>query len=304
MANFHTYKKGFISYLKLEKSLSKNSIAAYLHDYEKLLDFFALDYPSLSPAATEYKHLQAFVKAIHELGLEASTQARMISGIKSFFHYLALEDVITNNPARLLEVPKIKRKLPEVLSTKEIDAMLAQIDKSKAEGERNYAMLELLYSCGLRVSELVGLQISNLFFDDGFIKVQGKGNKQRLIPINKKAMHYTKLYLTSIRNQVLVAPNFTDIVFLNNKGKNLSRVMVFYIIKALAEKAGIKKIISPHTFRHSFATHLVEGGANLRAVQEMLGHESITTTEIYTHIDRTFLRDNILKFHPRNQLAN
>jgi integrase/recombinase XerD len=301
MSNWLIHKKGFSSYLKLEKSLSKNSIAAYVHDFEKLVDFLGKDFPQLSPKTTEYSHLQAFVKAIHTLGLEASTQARMISGIKSFFKYLILEQEITRNPAELLEVPKIRRKLPEVLSTNEIDKMLGQIDKSKPEGERNYAMLELLYSCGLRVSELVGLQISNLFFDDGFIKVQGKGSKQRLVPINKKAIKYTNIYLKEIRNKLHIVKNQEDIVFLNNKGKALSRIMVFYIIKALAEKAGIRKVISPHTFRHSFATHLVEGGANLRAVQEMLGHESITTTEIYTHIDRTFLKDNILKFHPRNQ---
>jgi integrase/recombinase XerD len=300
LSNWLIHKKGFESYLKLEKSLSKNSVEAYLHDFESLVSFIQKDYPQISPSTIEYSHLQAFVKTIHELGLEDSSQARMISGIKSFFKYLLLEDIIDSNPADLLEVPKIKRKLPAVLSTTEIDQMLSLIDKSKAEGERNYAMLEMLYSCGLRVSELVGLKISHLFFDDGFIKVQGKGNKQRLIPINKNAIKYTNLYLREIRNKIAIQKHFEDIVFLNNKGKGLSRVMVFYIIKSLAEKAGIRKTISPHTFRHSFATHLVEGGANLRAVQEMLGHESITTTEIYTHIDRSFLRDEILKYHPRN----
>jgi integrase/recombinase XerD len=302
LANWYTYKKGFVSYLKLEKSLSKNSVEAYVHDFDKLIAFINDTDKNLSPNNIEYVHLQDFMHTIHEIGMEASTQARIISGIKSFFNYLVLEKEIKVNPAELLEVPKIKRKIPEVLSTQEIDALLSQIDKSKAEGERNYAIIEIMYSCGLRVSEVVNLQISHLFFDDGFIKVLGKGNKQRLIPINNKAIKYTTIYINEIRNHISVAKNHEDFVFLNSRGKALSRVMVFYIIKSLAEKAGIRKNISPHTLRHSFATHLVEGGANLRAVQEMLGHESITTTEIYTHIDRSFLKENILKFHPRNKI--
>jgi integrase/recombinase XerD len=291
------YIDGFRSYLQLEKSLSVNSVDAYIHDVYKLQQF--LEGSDLSPKDIDLKKMQEFIKWVNELGMHARTQARVISGIKAFYKYLLLENVIVNDPTELLESPKIPRKLPDTLSIEEINSLIEAIDRSTKDGERNKAMLETLYSCGLRVSELVNLKISNLHFNSGFINVIGKGNKERLVPIGSSAIKYVDLYLKQVRVHVAVSKAGEDVVFLNNRGNKLSRIMVYIIIKKLAEKTGLKKKISPHTFRHSFATHLIEGGADLRAVQEMLGHESITTTEIYTHLDREYLRQAILKFHPR-----
>lgn len=298
--NWQSYIKGFQAYLKLEKSLSENSVEAYINDVSKLETFFSMKYPTLKIAEIEYTQLQEFIKWIYELGLEASSQSRIISGIKSFFNYLLLEDIIESNPSEFLETPKLPRKLPEVLSIEEINMLLDAINMSTPEGERNKAMLETLYGCGLRVSELVSLKISELLFNEGFIRVIGKGNKQRLVPIGSVAIKQVEQYIKKVRYTTKPKPGFEDFVFLNRRGKQLTRVMVFTIIKQLAQKAGINKTISPHTFRHSFATHLINGGADLRAIQEMLGHESITTTEIYTHLDNEFLREAIISFHPRS----
>jgi integrase/recombinase XerD len=291
--------KDFGSYLKLERSLSDNSIMAYLRDVEKLDQFIEMSYGKLSPLALESSHLQAFIHYISELGMSAYSQARILSGIKAFYKYLMYEDQITDDPTILLEGPKLGRKLPDTLEYHEIETLLNAIDLSSPEGARNRAMLEVLYSSGLRVSELVDLKIANVYFDIGFLKVVGKGNKERLVPIGSDAMKYTRIYLEEVRVHVPVKKGFEAFVFLNNRGKNLTRVMIFTIIKRLAASIGLQKSISPHTFRHSFATHLIEGGADLRAVQEMLGHESITTTEIYTHLDRDYLRQVITEFHPR-----
>jgi integrase/recombinase XerD len=296
---WQNYIKNFNSYLKLEKSLSNNSIEAYLHDIEKFTQFKEFSYPALKPQNTELKHLQDFIKWINETGLNARSQSRIISGIKAFFKYLVLEDIIEKNPAELLESPKIGRKLPDTLNIIEIDSLIAAIDLSTPEGNRNKVILETLYSCGLRVSELVNLKITNLHFKEEFILIEGKGNKERMIPIGKVAMKLINNYISKNRIHLKIKKGHEDYVFLNRRGAKLTRVMIFTIIKLLAEKAGLKKHISPHTFRHSFASDLIDGGANLRAVQDMLGHESITTTEIYTHLDREFLRDNILAFHPR-----
>ena len=295
---WEAYKKGFKAYLRLERSLSENSVDAYLRDITKLTDYLQYITQLKSPGELELKDLQAFVKWVGELGMTATSQARMISGIRSFYKYCLNEQICTMDPSVLLEAPRTKRSLPDTLSFEEIENMIAQIDLSTPEGGRNKAIIETMYSCGLRVSELVNLSISGLYLDVGFIKVIGKGNKERLIPIVTDAVKYIKLYRETIRSQQTIKPGFEDHLFLNRRGKNLSRVMIFYIIKDLALKAGITKIISPHTLRHSFATHLVEGGADLRAVQEMLGHESITTTEIYTHLDRDYLRDTLQRFHP------
>ena len=292
------YKKGFKSYLQLEKSLSDNSVEAYLRDIEKLTQYLQYSGSLKTPAELKLNDLQQFTKWIGELGMSDTSQARIISGIKSFYKYALLELVSQHDPTALLESPKIKKALPDTLSFDEIEEIISQIDLSKPEGGRNKAMLELLYSCGLRVSELVNLKISQLYFDVGFIRVVGKGDKERLIPIGSSAIKYVNIYLKNIRIHNNVNQGSEDIVFLNRRGGKLSRVMVFLIIKDLAKKAGIKKTISPHTFRHSFATHLVEGGADLRAVQEMLGHENITTTQIYTHLDREFLRKTLEQFHP------
>jgi integrase/recombinase XerD len=297
----NSYIKGYKAYLQLEKSQASNTIDGYLRDVSKLFAFLDLHYPTLSVLKLELNHLQLFVKWLNEFGIAPTTQARIISGIKSFYNYLIMEDLLKNNPSELLESPKLGRKLPDVLSTEEIDAIIAQIDLSKKEGARNKAIIETLYSCGLRVSELVNLKLSELFFDEGFIKVIGKGNKQRLVPIGSTAVKYINIYKNELRNHLVIDKKHEDFLFLNNRGKQLTRVMIFTIIKRLCEKAGIKKKISPHTFRHSFATHLVEGGADLRAVQEMLGHASITTTEIYTHLDTNYLKENILSYHPRNK---
>ena len=288
------------SYLKLEKGLSNNSVIAYLRDLQKLEEYIRLIRKlQILPENLQQKHLQDFVMYVAELGISETTQARLISGIKSFFKYLLMNDYIKSSPASMLETPRISRKIPEVLSIEEIDLLIEQIDLSKLEGHRNLAIIETLYSCGLRVSELTNLKISNLFFDDSFIRVRGKGEKQRLVPIGRKAIHDISIYIEKSRNMLDIKAGFEDFLFLNRRGKVLSRNMIFIFIKELAKKAKIDKNISPHTFRHSFATHLVEGGADLRAVQEMLGHESITTTEIYTHLDQSYLRETILSFHPR-----
>jgi integrase/recombinase XerD len=301
MSNWERYIKDFVSYLKIEKGLAENSILAYQNDVDKLKDFAA----GIGKTADQldYEDLKQFLSALFDLGLSARSQARIISGIKQFYGFLILENLVKVDPSELLEQPKLGRKLPEVLSIEEIDELLAAIDLSKNEGHRNRAMLETLYSCGLRVSELVGLRFSDLFFEEGFIRVIGKGNKERLVPVSPQVQKEIDIYQQHIRNHLNIQKGSENIVFLNRRGAQLTRVMVFTIIKNLAESIGLKKNISPHTFRHSFATHLIEGGANLRAIQEMLGHESITTTEIYTHLDQRFLRDAILSFHPRNAKA-
>jgi integrase/recombinase XerD len=292
------YKKGYKAWLQLEKSLSDNSVEAYLRDVEKLTEFLQTNDRMKTPADLELKDLQQFVKWIGELGMTATSQARIISGIRSFYKYCLTEQITRTDPSTLLEVPRNRRKLPDTLSFEEIENVIAQVDQSSPEGGRNKAILETMYSCGLRVSEVVNLKLSGLYLDVGFVRVTGKGDKERLIPIGTDAIKYIKLYKDNIRVHQPVQKGFEDFVFLNRRGKNLTRVMIFYIIKEMASRAGITKNISPHTFRHSFATHLVEGGADLRAVQEMLGHESITTTEIYTHLDRDFLRDTLQRFHP------
>ena len=295
---WEAYKKGFKAYLQLEKSLSDNSVEAYLRDVEKLTTFLIASDLKKDPAEMDLKILQQFIKWVSELGMTASSQARTISGIKGFYKYCLIENIVTIDPTALLEAPKLKRSLPDVLSFDEIEKIIGEIDQSKPEGGRNKAILETMYSCGLRVTEVVNLQISCLYLDVGFIRVTGKGNKERLVPIGRDAVKYIKLYKNNIRVHVSIKKGFEDILFVNKRGGQLSRIMIFYIIKDLTKKAGITKNISPHTFRHSFATHLVEGGADLRAVQEMLGHESITTTEMYTHLDRDFLRSTLQQFHP------
>jgi integrase/recombinase XerD len=292
--------KGFKSYLQLELSLSQNSIEAYLRDVEKFVQYLELQEIDVAPEKVEQNQVEGFLQWISEVGLNARSQARILSGLKAFFKYLLIEDIIELAPTELLESPKIGRKLPEVLSIEEINQIINAVDLSKDEGERNKAMLEVLYSCGLRVSELISLKISDLLLDEGFIRVIGKGDKERITPIGSVAIKHIKIYVNTKRNHMnKIDKDSEDILFLNRRGKQLTRVMIFTIIKKLAEKAGITKTVSPHTFRHSFATHLVEGGADLRAIQEMLGHESITTTEIYTHLDREYLRQAILDFHPR-----
>lgn len=292
------YKKGFKAYLQLEKSLSENSVMAYLHDVEMLTQYLQSVNELKAPADLTLKELQQFLKWITELGLSAGSQARIISGLRQFYKYCLLEQITTKDPTALLEAPKLKRSLPDTLSYEEIERIMSKIDVSKPEGGRNKAILETMYSCGLRVSEVVNLKLSNLYLDVGFIRVIGKGDKERLVPIGSSAIKYIKIYKDDIRVHLKIKPGKDDYLFLNKFGNELSRIMIFLIIKELAQQAEIKKNISPHTFRHSFATHLVEGGADLRAVQEMLGHESITTTEIYTHLDREYLRSTLEKFHP------
>jgi len=296
---WQSYIRGFKAYLQLEKSLSVNSIEAYLHDIEKLTQYLEALNKQVSPDEIKLEDLRNFLIWVNELGMSARTQARVISGIKAFYKYLILENTIKANPSELLESPKLGRKLPDTLSVEDIDNLISSIDLSKPEGQRNKAMLETLYSCGLRVSELVNLKISNLYFKDGFVRIIGKGDKERIVPIGRTAIKFINIYFNEIRVHIKIKKDNDDILFLNRRGSKLSRNMVFMIIKALAEKINLNKSISPHTFRHSFATHLIEGGADLRAVQEMLGHESITTTEIYLHMDREYLRDAILQFHPR-----
>ena len=299
--NWEIYKGGFKSFLILEKSLSKNSIEAYLRDVNKLIQFLENKQYTLHPKDLQLKHLQEFIKWINDLGMSASSQARVISGIKGFYKYLLLENVLDSDPTLLLESPKLGRKLPDILSIEDINKIINIIDLSKAESQRNKAMLETLYSCGLRVSELIELKISNLYLKDGFIKVIGKGNKERLVPIGNAAVKEILIYKNELRCLNIIKNDHQDYLFLNSRGSKLSRVMIFIILKNLVRKTGLKKKISPHSFRHSFATHLIEGGADLRAVQEMLGHESITTTEIYTHLDRDYLRQTIIQYHPRSK---
>jgi len=299
LSDWSSFIKGYKAFLQLEKSLSVNSVEAYVHDVQKFvqyLDYVKLD---LAPAKVELHHLQDFMKWINGLGMTARTQARVISGMKGFYKYLLLENITSVDPTGMLESPKIGRKLPHTLSVEEIDLLIGAIDLSKPEGERNKAMLVTLYGCGLRVSELINIKLSNLYFNDGFLRVTGKGNKERLVPIGSVAQKFIMIYLESGRPHINIRKGFEDFLFLNRRGARLSRVMIFTIIKNLALATGLKKTVSPHTFRHSFATHLVEGGADLRAVQEMLGHESITTTEIYTHLDREYLRSTIIQYHPR-----
>jgi integrase/recombinase XerD len=295
---WQSYINGFKAWLRLEKSLSEASIEAYINDVNKLKLFAANHLDNCMPEKISLPQLQQFVGNITAIGLAATSQSRIISGVKQFYKYLQIENIIVVDPTALLEAPKTKRALPDFLHYNEIENILNAIDLSTAEGTRNKAIIEVMYSCGLRVSELVGLKLSNLFFADGFIKVIGKGNKERLVPIGNSAIKYVSIYLTTIRNHQLIKLGQEDFVFLNRRGTALSRVMVFIMIKNYVQLAGINKTISPHTFRHSFATHLVEGGADLRAVQEMLGHESITTTEIYTHLDRNFLRKTLEQFLP------
>ncbi len=292
---------GFKAYLMLERSLSANSIQAYLSDVEKLAVFAEHNGQKTNPVQTDFELLRLFIFNLNEMGIGERSQARIISGIRAFYKYLMLENLIADDPSEMLEGPKLGRKIPEVLSYDEIDAMLRTIDLSLPNGHRNRAILETLYACGLRVSELIELKLSNYYPNIGFVKVIGKNNKERIVPIGDAAIKHIQLYLDNERSAKNISKGFENYVFLNRRGKKLTRVMVFYIIKEAASKAGITKTISPHTFRHSFATHLVEGGADLRAVQEMLGHESITTTEIYTHLDNQYLRDTIMNFHPRNQ---
>lgn len=301
MSSWTSYAIRFKQFLQLERSLSKNSIEAYADDLKKLEVYSQDHLGNQTPEKFSYKQLQKFVEWIAGMGFSAATQARIISGVKTFYKFMLLENEVKQSPAELLETPKLSRKLPSFLSVEEIDRMIACIDRSTPEGERNAGILETLYSCGLRVSELVNLRITDLHLGDDYIKIVGKGNKERLVPMGKVAKKLIENYIHKIRVHVPVKKQHEDILYLNRRGGKLSRVMVFYIIKDLAQKAGIRKVLSPHTFRHSFATHLVEGGADLRAVQEMLGHESITTTEIYTHLDKQFLRDNILSYHPRNK---
>ncbi|MBL4656132.1 MAG: site-specific tyrosine recombinase XerD [Bacteroidia bacterium] len=291
---------GFKNYLQLERSLSGNSIDAYVRDIEKFTQFLEVQNNNKSINDIKLQDLEEFIGWINELGMSARSQARVISGIKAFYKYLLLEDLVIDDPTQLIETPKLGEKLPIVLSYEEVQTLIDNIDLSKPEGERNKAMLETLYGCGLRVTELTTLKISNLNVNAGFSKVLGKGDKERLVPIGEQALKQIAIYRENIRSHLNIKPGNEDILFLNRRGAMLSRVMVFTIIKDLARKIGLKKNISPHTFRHSFASHLIEGGANLRAIQEMLGHESITTTEIYTHLDKEYLRDTILQYHPRS----
>ncbi|MEZ5007362.1 MAG: site-specific tyrosine recombinase XerD [Chitinophagales bacterium] len=294
-------KQDYQLYLGFEKAASENTRDAYTRDLNIFLQFLGENYDDLSPKNVSLNHIEEFMSYVYDLGLSSSSQARILSGIKAFFKYLMLEDVITENPTDLIEGPKLSRKIPDTLSVEEVELMLNSLDLSKKANVRNKAMLETLYGCGLRVSELTDLQISSLFFEEGFIKVIGKGNKERLVPIGESAIKYIQIYLDTIRRFQTIDPKHRDVLFLNRRGKKLTRVMVFMIIKDLAIAAGIEKSVSPHTFRHSFATHLIEGGAGLRAVQQMLGHQSITTTEIYTHVDQTHLRDTMIMHHPRFQ---
>ena len=302
--NWESCIKGFRAYLKLEKSLSKHSIEAYERDVIKLWQFVQQIEGQPGPLALQIDHLEDFIIFINQLGLGRRSQARIISGVRAFYKYLLLEDLLDDDPSELLSGPKLQRKIPDVMNYDEIEKIFSAIDMSDDQGHRNRAMLETLYACGLRVSELIGLKLSDYYPDSGFIRVIGKNNKERIVPIGDSAIKHNKIYLESYRRHQEVKAGHEDFLYLNRRGKALSRVMVFLIIKRLVQEAGIKKNISPHTFRHSFATHLVEGGADLRAVQEMLGHESIITTEIYTHLDTQFLRETIMRYHPRNRVKD
>ena len=294
--------KGFKAYLLLERSLSPNSIDAYLRDVDKLVQFLHLQEITLNATQLELQHLESFLYWLNSLGLGARSQARIISGLKAFYKYLLVEDIMDEVPTELLEGPRLEMKIPEVLTFEEVNQILEAIDQSEPQGTRNRAILETLYACGLRVSELINLQLSNIYKDIGFVKVIGKNNKERIVPIGEAALKHIDLYLEGVRrSQMNIDPKHSDFLFLNRRGKKLSRVMIFMIVKDAALKAGITKNVSPHTFRHSFATHLIEGGADLKAIQDMLGHESITTTEIYTHLDTDYLRETIMQFHPRNR---
>lgn len=296
---WESYLNSFKTYLIVERSLSQNSVDAYMHDLGKLIIYVEGHIPGISPAEITQEHLHGFLRWNHAEKISARSQARIISGIRSFYRFLLIEDIVKNDPTQLLDMPRIGRKLPDTLSVNEINIMIDAVDLSSKEGERNRAILETLYGCGLRVTELINLKISDVYFNEGFVRVTGKGNKERLVPIGREALRHLGNYIQHVRIMHKIRKGSEDIIFLNNRGSKLSRVMVFNIIKKYAELAGIRKTISPHTFRHSFATHLVEGGADLRAVQEMLGHASITTTEVYTHLDRHYLRSVIMEFHPR-----
>jgi integrase/recombinase XerD len=298
--DWYSSRQGFRAYLRLERGLSENTIQAYLHDLDLMISFFSEQSGGCMPETVHSADLRSFIEFCHKRGLSARSQARITSGFKSFFKYLKSEELIHENPSVLIDTPRIGMKLPEVLTVEEIDKMMCVIDLSKPEGHRDRAMMETLYGCGLRVSELTGLLISNLRFEEGFIRVVGKGNKERLIPIGNTAIRYNNIYLTEFRMKAKPAKGYQNFMFLNKFGKSISRISVFMLVKRLARLSGIHKEISPHTLRHSFATHLVEGGADLRAVQEMLGHESITTTEVYTHLDRSYLQETINRYHPRN----
>jgi len=298
--NWENAINDFKSYLKIEKSLSENSIEAYIHDVMHLSRYCQSQSLSLAPDKVTMNDIESFLAFLYDIDIHPRSQARIISGIKAFYFYLELNEQISENPTMLISAPRLDKKLPTVLTVEEIDALINAIDVSKPDGHRNRAMLETLYSCGLRVSELVSLKLNQLYFDEGFIKVIGKGDKERLVPISERAINEIRFYFEQVRNIQKAKPGFENFVFLNRNGKNLTRIMVFLIIKKLAQQIGLTKEISPHTFRHSFATHLVEGGADLRAVQQMLGHESIITTEIYTHIDKTYLKQVISDYHPRS----
>jgi integrase/recombinase XerD len=298
--NWLESKKGYETFLRIEKSLSPNSVSAYVNDINKLISFVEEFYPNLTPETVKLAQLRKFVEWMNQKGISPRTQARTISGIKSFYKFLLIEEAVENDPTTLVESPRIGRKLPEILTDDEINRLIEAIDDSKAEGLRNKAILETLYSCGLRVSELVDLKLSNLHFEQEFLRIAGKGERERLVPISKRAIEDIKKYLINSRKKLTIEKGFENIVFLNRRGKKLSRVMIFTIIKNLADKIKLEKNISPHTFRHSFASALVQGGADLRTVQEMLGHESILTTEIYTHLDKEYLKDTVNKFHPRS----
>jgi integrase/recombinase XerD len=301
VSNWSRYITEFVSFLKIEKGLSANSVIAYENDVQKLMNYCISK--KLQVKEVTYQHLQSFITELYDLGLSGRSQARIISGIKQFFTYLMLENLISQDPSELLEQPKLGRKLPEVLSIDEIDSLIGAINLTSKEGPRNRAILEVLYSCGLRVSELINLKFTDLFYNEGFVRVLGKGNKERLVPLSKSVEYEINSYEEKVRSNLDIKAGHENFIFLNRRGKQLTRVMIFIIIKDLANKIDLKKSISPHTFRHSFATHLIEGGANLRAIQEMLGHESIITTEIYTHLDQSFLKDAILSFHPRNSMG-
>ena len=298
--NWEDSKIGYETFLRLEKSLSQNSVSAYMNDINKLISFIEKNFPTITPATLKLSQLRKFVEGMTETAVSPRTQARTISGIKSFYKFLLIEEVVENDPTTLLESPKIGRKLPDVLTDDEINKLIESVDLSKPEGLRNKAMLETLYSCGLRVSELVNLRMSNLHFEQEFLRISGKGEKERLVPISKRAIDDIKRYLVNYRKKLKIDKSGENVLFLNRRGKKLSRVMIFTIIKTLGAKINLQKSISPHTFRHSFASALVKGGADLRAVQEMLGHESILTTEIYTHLDKEFVKETVYKFHPRS----
>jgi len=293
--------KGFESYMLLERSLSPNTIEAYIRDISRLSEYSIISEQGISPDKIQLNHLRNFVIGLNEIGISERSQARIISGIRAFYLYLIMEDIIIDDPSELLEAPKLGRKIPEVLSLNEIDKIIAAIDLSKEQGQRNKAIIETLYACGVRVSELINMKLSEFYPDIGFVKVTGKNNKERIIPIGNEAIKSIELYIKFDRKNLNIAKGNEDFIFLNRRGKKLTRVMIFHIIKELSELSGIRKNVSPHIFRHSFATHLLEGGADLRVIQEMLGHESILTTEIYTHMDTNYLKEAIMKFHPRNK---